>query len=76
MKVLIYAYLESEECGTDLVADYDIDESTAEKIRNIKNNTELDKEAQKFIDDINKIDNTGYYLDNCYLDENMIITVY
>lgn len=76
MKALIYAYLESEECGTDLISEYDIDESTAEKIRNITSDADLDKEAQKFIDDINKIDNVDYFLDNCYVDENMVITVY
>lgn len=70
MKALVYAYIESEECGTDLIAEYDLDETTAERIRSIKDGKELYKEAQRFIGD------TEYCLDNCYLDENLIITVY
>lgn len=76
MKALIYAYLESEECGSDLISEYDIDESTAERIKNITSDAELEKEAQKFIDYINKTDNTDYFLDDCYVDGNMVITVY
>lgn len=69
MKALVYLIPDCEECGSELILDYDLDELEINKLKNIDNEKDLYAEAKKFIDE------KQYYLEYCYLEDDFLIYV-